>query len=291
MSIIQLALENKREELITALECGANVNEQNMQDKMSQKETSLYLASHNNYTDTIRILLQHKNIQVNLGNHTTMTPLHIACLNEQKEAIELLLQDARVDVNATDDNGWTPLMTACYFGKMASVYMLLASPRYIDVERKITKVEIFGTIKRTKHTISAIDVAKTSTFNYQCKEEIKNLLKEYKLNPVDTQQKLRDKFDFKEASMTNKLLFACSEGEVKEVKRLLSSGLDVNTCDQYGHSLVWIACYLNHPDVVKLLIQYPRLTENKDKLAQSMLCIFQTYNEATKYFMSYYNRS
>ena len=59
--------------------------------------------------------------------------------------------------------------------------------------------------------------------------------------------------------MTDKerLLFACADGDIAEVKRLLSTGLNVNVTDQYGHSLVWLASYRNQTEVVKLLLTSP----------------------------------
>ena len=35
-----------------------------------------------------------------------------------------------------------------------------------------------------------------------------------------------------------KLIFACADGDVAEVQRLLSTGLNVNVTDRYRHSLV-----------------------------------------------------
>ena len=32
-----------------------------------------------------------------------------------------------------------------------------------------------------------------------------------------------------------RLIFACADGDLEEAKRLLSTGLNVNVTDQYGH--------------------------------------------------------
>ena len=85
-----------------------------------------------------------------------------------------------------------------------------------------------------------------------------------------------------------RLIFACADGDVAEAKRLLSSGLDVNATDQYGHSLVWLACYRNQTDVVKLLLAYTNLSESKEKLPRDMIAIFKKHNNATKLFFSQY---
>ena len=85
-----------------------------------------------------------------------------------------------------------------------------------------------------------------------------------------------------------KLIFACSDGDLSETKRLLSIGEGVNTTDQYGHSLVWLACYRNQSDIVKVLLLHPNLYENRDKISQDMTDIFKSHNDATKLFLSVY---
>ena len=69
-----------------------------------------------------------------------------------------------------------------------------------------------------------------------------------------------------------KLIFACADGDVAEAKRLLSSGQDVNTTDQYGHSLLWLACYRNQTEVVRDLLSQPSIDLNqKDKDGQTAM--------------------
>ena len=85
-----------------------------------------------------------------------------------------------------------------------------------------------------------------------------------------------------------RLIFACADGDVAEAKRLLSSGLNANTTDLYGHSLLWLACYRNQTEVVKLLLRYTNLNENKNELSRDMTAIFKSHNNATKLFISQY---
>ena len=85
-----------------------------------------------------------------------------------------------------------------------------------------------------------------------------------------------------------KLIFACADGDVDEIKRLLSTGLNVNVTDRYGHSLLWLACYRNQTDVVKLLLTYTNLNESKEKLFRDMTDIFKKCNKATTLFISQY---
>ena len=86
-----------------------------------------------------------------------------------------------------------------------------------------------------------------------------------------------------------KLIFACADGDLEEAKRFLSSGLNVNTTDQRGHSLMWLACYRNQSGIVKLLLRYTNLNENKEKLSQDMTAIFKKHNDATQLLISQYH--
>ena len=63
-----------------------------------------------------------------------------------------------------------------------------------------------------------------------------------------------------------RLTFACADGDLEEAKRLLSTGQDVNTTDQRGHSLLWLACYRNQTEVVIYLLSQPAVDlKQKDK--------------------------
>ena len=85
-----------------------------------------------------------------------------------------------------------------------------------------------------------------------------------------------------------RLIFSCADGDLEEAKGLLSSGQDANTTDQYGHSLMWLACYRNQTDIVKLLLRYTNLNESKEKLSREMVEIFKKHNNATTLFTSQY---
>ena len=85
-----------------------------------------------------------------------------------------------------------------------------------------------------------------------------------------------------------RLTFSCADGDLEEAKRLLSTGQDVNTTDQRGHSLVWLACYRNQTDIVKLLLTYTNLNESKEKLSREMVEIFKKQTDATTLFISQY---
>ena len=64
----------------------------------------------------MKLLLEHKAIDVNWKNKDGWTPLHIAAHNGHSECVKLLLSIPSIDVNAKRTNGWTPLHYASEMG-------------------------------------------------------------------------------------------------------------------------------------------------------------------------------
>ena len=48
---------------------------------------------------------------------------------------------------------------------------------------------------------------------------------------------------------------------------------------RYGHSPVWLAWYRNQTEVVKLLLTYANISENKEELHRDMTVIFKQRNK------------
>jgi ankyrin repeat protein len=61
--------------------------------------TALHAAENEN---TLKLLLQHENIDVNVKDNSGNTPLHYF---SNKETTELLLNHENIDVNAKDNDG------------------------------------------------------------------------------------------------------------------------------------------------------------------------------------------
>ena len=61
------------------------------------------------YTDVVKALLAHGNIDVNIQNTCKCTPLHHACFFGHIELVKLLLAHAKIDPNVKDEDGKTPL--------------------------------------------------------------------------------------------------------------------------------------------------------------------------------------
>jgi uncharacterized protein len=60
---------------------------------------------------------------------------------------------------------------------------------------------------------------------------------------------------FKESVSGEELISAAERGRAKEVERLIRSGADLNTVDNWGWTALILASYWNHGEVVELLIR------------------------------------
>jgi ankyrin repeat protein len=101
----------------------------------------------------VREILQHRNIQVNLGNVATgVSPLFIAAQEDRDGVIEALLSVKDIDVNQKDNTGGTPLIKACEQGSDRTVKLLLRMDG-VDVNCKLQDGSTaFSIAERGGHT-------------------------------------------------------------------------------------------------------------------------------------------
>lgn len=121
-------------------------------------DTCLHISSKNGWNELVKLLLNHNDINVNLGNkYTCRTPLmsgychhynyhHIniiinniitllACDTQNIYVVESLLSKSSIKVNEQDINGNTALMIACRNGSTCCVELLLNN---LDIDCNLT---------------------------------------------------------------------------------------------------------------------------------------------------------
>jgi hypothetical protein len=99
--------------------------------------TPLHYGCGFNYFEVVRLLLEHKDINVNIVDSNGRTPFLTACWHGYTETVQVLLRDDRVDVNCVDEDSFTPLMKSCFNGKTQTVKVLI----------QCTKVNWFAVIR------------------------------------------------------------------------------------------------------------------------------------------------
>ena len=75
----------------------------------------------------IQLLIQHRDIDVNIKNIYGVSSLHMACSRGNTVALEELLKSCQLDLFVTDNHGDTALHEACLLGDSEIVEMLLTA--------------------------------------------------------------------------------------------------------------------------------------------------------------------
>eukprot|EP01084_Bolivina_argentea_P070597 128373_1 len=100
--------------------------------------TALYVASQNNHTFIVKLLLQN-GADTNPTNNRGAAPLWIAALHGHVEVVRVLLSHPDTDIDYQNLSGITPLWTACHGNYIEVVELLLHPANLIDDEKEDNK--------------------------------------------------------------------------------------------------------------------------------------------------------
>jgi len=92
-------------------------------------DTPLHRACRFGHLEVVKVLLDHRKIEVNKGNQWGATPFFIACQQGHKAIVLHLLADPRVDVVLPDEDGTFPFNQAAWNGQPEVVSLLLYDSR------------------------------------------------------------------------------------------------------------------------------------------------------------------
>jgi ankyrin repeat protein len=94
--------------------------------------TALHLACYYGHTECCKLLLEHKDIDVNAKDidanakdQSGWTALHWACIRGNSECCKELLNHKDIDVNITNNAGDTALHKACIYGRSECETLLM----------------------------------------------------------------------------------------------------------------------------------------------------------------------
>ncbi len=235
---------------------GVNVN---AKDKYGY--TALMWAARDGRKETLELLLEQENIDINAKNNDEngngMTALMWAACGYWKETLELLLKQENIDINAKNDGGNTALMIALYNEEDDNVELLLKqesiditlhfAARWGDEEivELLLKQENIDINEKDDGGGTALITAAYLGF----KDIVELLLKQ---DNIDVNAR-------NDASMTA-LLWAAHKGNNEIVELLLKhENIDINLKDNNGETALMLAesdfYYRDkcHKDIVKLL--------------------------------------
>jgi len=97
----------------------------NIHLKDDSSYTALMKATYYGHKDIVELLLNHKDINVNMQDNWGKTALMLATMNNYKDIVELLLNHKDININMQNNNGSTSLMIAAYYDHKDIVELLL----------------------------------------------------------------------------------------------------------------------------------------------------------------------
>lgn len=295
MTALYLAVNAGMYEVVQALiEAGADVNQAN--DKGT---TPLFIAAEKGYTDLVNLLIL-KGANVNQCNLKAAIPLHIASENGHLSIVAALLEGG-ADVNQATDLGLTPLFLAVREGFEPVVDKLLEKGADVNRPNQSLETPLMAAVKGNFVTIVSKLLENKADPNQKGKrgvsafltacyrgpiESVRNLIK----HGADVNQENNDgdrpllaaaqaghaavidvllengaEID-KGRGLVTPLLMAVQSGHFEAVKTLVDHGADLTLTDQPNKTLLALAAYKGHLDVVSFLLEKGERIEDKNKI-------------------------
>ncbi len=233
--------------------------------------TALMIASENGYVDVVRLLLAHKDVELNhQANSNGATALYVASQNGHFEMVRLLLARQDVEVNKSTANGYTALMLASQDGHVEVVRLLLARQ---DVEVNKTPQDDFtalmlaskdGHVEVVRLLLARQDVK----VNKNSADGLTALIVASQNGHVEVMRLLLARQDV-EVNKTAQdsftaLMLTSHCGHFEMVRLLLArQDVEVNKSSEMGDTALIFASQNGHVEVVRLLLAHPDVEANR----------------------------
>ena len=257
--------------------------------------TCIYKACcHSHLQDRVMFiqgLLAHHNIDVDKKTLTGYAPLHLVGKNQQ-DVYRLLLDHKDIDINIRDNDGCTPLMKALMKNETDLISQLLSHPR-IDVtvaandgqtaisiaENKMEVLdELLGHLDEDTQAIYKSRSRLWDCCRHGYVDQLETILQEASFTTEDLNRRDPDgrtglhlACDAGHTEVVRLLLAhpstyvsteplrsACTNGQTEVVRLLLAHpGMNVNRADEDDTTPLNCACTNGHTEVVRLLLAHP----------------------------------
>jgi len=228
-----------------------NVGKADIECEDNDLNTPLIIAARYDNYDMIELLLKYR-IDINCSNITGMTPLHIACENGNLDIVKYLVEmGANIDALTFEEQ--TSLYYGVFYGNYDIVkYLLDKKPKKVDIEKLIN---IARRIKNARISELLMNYNSNDSNNYNYSSY--NIIHSY---PDD----VPNSFDEEDDELMGLINAARDNNLPKATNYIeLNNGKYLNFVDVNGWTALHWASYLNHIDIVELLIEKGALTHIK----------------------------
>jgi len=273
MTPLHIAVLNNKVDVAKYL---IDVGKADLDCEESKVNTPLHFACRNANSEMVKLILKY-NIAIDCPNSVGMTPLHMACENDDLDIV-ILLVNKGANINATTFEGWTPLHFAVLYGNYDIVkYLLDKKPSHIDGKKLINMA------KTSKNDSIALLIINYINYN----EDNNNYINQRGFNDNVNQRGFID--DVNQRGFNNNvnqrgfiddvnpiggiiedenesqiLINAVKENRIAEASNIIVLNCEyLNFRDKIGWTALHWASYLNHIQLVKLLIDNGALTSLK----------------------------
>ncbi|VAW61336.1 hypothetical protein MNBD_GAMMA09-726 [hydrothermal vent metagenome] len=236
------AIRNRKLDLSvieTLIAAGADINQKDDKGRGAIHYTAASNFSYMKY-------LAKKGVDLNaVSEATSETPLQIAVQYNRKQAVKYLL-DNNVDVNIKDNTGKTALNYAIE-GDFSDIVLML--------NEKNAKAGLQADIDE----ISQAELNKKLAEKKRKRNTVKSLKSAIRLHDLEATKKYyAEKINGPDAAKLNKhklALYAIEKGTLPMLRYFFENGLDINSKDDDGYSLLHDAVFYNNIDIANFLIK------------------------------------
>ncbi|GKU22479.1 unnamed protein product [Fusarium langsethiae] len=210
--------------------------------------TALSLAAANGLVDIVEMLMVDGRIDINQTSEDENTPLHLAASVPHKEVVEALLRSDTIDVNSQDYFGRTPLLAAA--GAGFALYE--RQQRFNDVAVRL--------MSDTRVDANSRDTSGYTTLYWAAQNGLAGLAEAILNHP---------KIDIGPEDEEASICAAIDNGHIDVVKTFLKTGrMDINNLvkDERGHlesTLLSIVANKGMEDIADLLLSQPGIEPHK----------------------------
>ncbi|OAQ69735.1 HET domain-containing protein [Pochonia chlamydosporia 170] len=218
-------------------------------------QTTLHWAADNGKDAIVELLLTNGGADIHAKDDSGMTALHHAADKGHNSVVTLLLDNA-ADASARDEHGWTPLWHAASMNHGAIVDMLLESGASISAKDSDGVTPLRWAILQGHSPMAKLLINRGASIDAE-ENSVRHLMQWAAKNGHDDTLNSLTRLspdEFQPDSGWTPIIWAAVYGHEALVRQQLTNGVDVNTTDNLGRTVLECAAENGHESIAQLLL-------------------------------------